>query len=32
MTDGVLSVLHHVAGMAWKIAWGLVLGFTSSSA
>ncbi|MGD8495561.1 MAG: permease [Gemmatimonadales bacterium] len=30
MIDILLSVLHHAAGMAWKIGWGLVLGFTIS--
>lgn len=28
----VLELVRHVAGMAWKIAWGLVLGFAVSGA
>lgn len=28
--SALLEVLRHVTGMAWKIAWGLVLGFTIS--
>ncbi|MGD2046993.1 MAG: permease [Gemmatimonadota bacterium] len=28
----LISVLHHVFGMAWKVAWGLVLGFAISGA
>ena len=32
MIDLLLSVLHHVTGMTWKIAWGLVLGFAISGA
>lgn len=31
MIDALVSVLHHAAGMAWKIAWGLVLGFAISA-
>ena len=28
--DPVLEILRHITGMAWKIAWGLVLGFAIS--
>jgi len=31
MIGALVSVLHHAAGMAWKIAWGLVLGFAISA-
>lgn len=30
--DLILEVLRHVTGMAWKIGWGLVLGFAISGA
>jgi uncharacterized membrane protein YraQ (UPF0718 family) len=30
--DLILELLRHITGMAWKIAWGLVLGFAISAA
>jgi len=28
----VVDIIHHILGMAWKVGWGLVLGFTVSGA
>jgi len=26
------AIIHHILGMAWKVGWGLVLGFAISGA